>query len=397
MSGDGMEHGTGRSAGQKSPRVLLALILGCALSGCSSVNPINWYRDATGISANDPAPDAPNAAALEAGGDKPYPNLGSVPPPPTRALSTAAREQLTQQLIADRANARYIDEQLRAGPGPSVPPPGAAPAPPPLGQRAEAARKPPEPAPAAEQAPAAAPVPAVQRGNALAPPPAAPPSPPSAAPQQASAPPAAAPAPPPRSSIVSLNAPDPSSSSPSSSSPSSSSPGPSSAPAAQAKPAAPAMVSPSVRSVPEPETPRAPPPPPSLAAARPSAKEPPAAPPRVAARSPAAVAVAGTALGRVGFAPSSAKLNPGDRQAIEAAARAQRESGSLLRVVGHAGSGNDSPTQQLAAFRIALDRANAVAVALTQAGVPTDQILLETAPSEAGAGAANLAEIFLGN
>src|SRR5450432_3916983 len=127
MSGDGMEHGTGRSARHSIGRVLV-LVLGVALAGCASANPIEWYRSAMGVSANDPAPDAPNAAALEAGGDKPYPNLASVPPPP----------------IADRANARYIDEQLRAGPGPAVPPPGAAP--PPLGQRAEAARARPEPA-----------------------------------------------------------------------------------------------------------------------------------------------------------------------------------------------------------------------------------------------------------
>jgi outer membrane protein OmpA-like peptidoglycan-associated protein len=100
-------------------------------------------------------------------------------------------------------------------------------------------------------------------------------------------------------------------------------------------------------------------------------------------------------LGQVSFAPNSARLSPSGSQAVAAAAKAQRDSGSPLRVVGHGGTGGDSPTQQLAGFRIALDRANAVAVALTQAGVPTDQILLETAPTDGNA--SNQAEIFLGN
>src|SRR6185312_10846021 len=87
-----------------------------ALTGCSSLNPVNWYRDAMGISKNDPPPDAPNTKNLEAGGKQPFPNLASVPPPPTRALSSEQRDALTQQLVSDRANAKYIDEELRAGP-----------------------------------------------------------------------------------------------------------------------------------------------------------------------------------------------------------------------------------------------------------------------------------------
>jgi hypothetical protein len=66
----------------------------------------------------------------------------------------------------------------------------------------------------------------------------------------------------------------------------------------------------------------------------------------------------------------------------------------VVRIGGHGGAGGDSPAQQLAGVRIALDRATAVAGALTQAGVPSDQILLETAPADGGA--ANQAEIFLG-
>src|SRR5262249_56878495 len=92
----------------------LAVAVAAPLAACSSANPINWFRDQTGASKNDPGPDAPNTQNLEAGGKRPYPNLGSVPQAPTRALSTEEREALTQRLAADRANAKYIDEQLRA-------------------------------------------------------------------------------------------------------------------------------------------------------------------------------------------------------------------------------------------------------------------------------------------
>jgi hypothetical protein len=160
--------------------VLLALLLG----GCSSsANPVNWFRDATGASQNDPGPDAPNAKNLEAGGDRPYPNLGDVPPPPNRALSLAEREALTQHLAADRANAKYIDDQLR------------------IGQTASAAPPPPSPSPSqSAQAPSPAAAQPTRTAAAEPPPPAAPPSatPPAAPPTATS------------SSFVSLSAPPPS-------------------------------------------------------------------------------------------------------------------------------------------------------------------------------------------
>ena len=59
-----------------------------------------------------------------------YPNLATVPPPPTRAMTATEREKLTQSLVADRANARYSNEQLRAGftaASAAPPPPPAAP------------------------------------------------------------------------------------------------------------------------------------------------------------------------------------------------------------------------------------------------------------------------------
>src|SRR5215470_19102180 len=131
--------------------VLLSQLL---LSAC---NPISTYRDAVGISKNDPGEDAPNTQNLEAGGKQPYPNLASVPPPPTRALSTEEREALTQKLIADRANAKYLDEELRVGPGPAAPPPRLAAVPPAAFSVPGSAPSAPDTAPAAEAAP---PVPA---------------------------------------------------------------------------------------------------------------------------------------------------------------------------------------------------------------------------------------------
>src|SRR6266851_5022958 len=96
------------------------------LAGCSvpdSVNPVNWYRDAVGLSDNDPSEDTRNSGNLAAGGKRDFPNLASVPPPPTRALSTAEREALTQRLVSDRANAKYIDDQLRGGQSAAAPRP----------------------------------------------------------------------------------------------------------------------------------------------------------------------------------------------------------------------------------------------------------------------------------
>src|ERR1700751_329644 len=139
--------------------VVVALLLG--LAGC---NPVDTWRDLTGVSRNDPDPDTtPNTKNLAAGGASDYPNLATVPPPPVRALTAAEREKLTQSLVADRTNARHTDEQLGAGFS-SV---AAAPPPPPGQPAAEpeqvAAAPTPSPAPP-PSAPAAAPS-AASAGN----------------------------------------------------------------------------------------------------------------------------------------------------------------------------------------------------------------------------------------
>ncbi len=99
-----------------------------ALAGC---NPIQTYRNWVGVSANDPNPETTaNTKNLAAGEARSYPNLATVPPPPTQALTTAQLNKLTQDLIADRANAKYTSEHLQAQFDESAAPPPPSPAPP---------------------------------------------------------------------------------------------------------------------------------------------------------------------------------------------------------------------------------------------------------------------------
>jgi outer membrane protein OmpA-like peptidoglycan-associated protein len=390
MAGFGM---AGRVAGlvRFLTIVPLAAAASVPLAACSvpdSLNPVEWYRDTTGLSKNDPGPEAPNAKNLEAGGQREFPTLGSVPPAPTRALSTEEREAMTQHLLADRANAKYIDEQLRIGPG-------AAAAPPPVRTAVE---------------PAAAP--SVVAANAA-------PAP------KASAPPAPPPAP-------------------------EAAPAPEAPPAADAAPRESSLTSPEVKDVPQPETPRAAPPPPPadlvaggqaspapqspppaavapppaavappaaaapapVAAAPAAAPAPRAAPPaaaparqaaQVAALPPAAAPIGEAAgagpVAQITFANNSARLSAADERTLGEVVPMQQRSGGAVRVVGYAATGRAAGVaQQLASFKMALDRANAVAAALRQAGVEPDRILVEAAPPTGETGVmAQRAEIFLVN
>ena len=124
-------------------KAILVLLL--ALSGC---HPIETYRSWVGVSANDPNPETtPNSKNLAAGDARGYPNLATVPPPPTQALTTAQLNKLTQDLIADRANAKYTSEHLQAQFDESAAPPPPPPAPPP---RSVAGAPPPAPATAGQ-------------------------------------------------------------------------------------------------------------------------------------------------------------------------------------------------------------------------------------------------------
>jgi len=98
----------------------------------------------------------------------------------------------------------------------------------------------------------------------------------------------------------------------------------------------------------------------------------------------------------VTFADNSARLSPSDRRIVGEVFPLQSQNGAAVRIVGYAAKGGSNASQQLANFRMALDRANAVANVLAQAGVASDHILVETAPPTGESGvAANRAEIFL--
>src|ERR1700739_936404 len=141
-------------------RGIMAVVL--SLVAC---NPIETWRDWTGASQNDPDPETtPNTKNLAAGEASDYPNPATVPPPPNRALTAAEREKLAQSLIADRTNAKYSDEKLRAG-FPAVSAPAPPPPPPPVPAPTAAAKANPTDSTAP---PAPAPKPSPDSGNAAA-------------------------------------------------------------------------------------------------------------------------------------------------------------------------------------------------------------------------------------
>jgi outer membrane protein OmpA-like peptidoglycan-associated protein len=351
-------------------------VLAVAL-GLGACNPADTWRDWTGSSKNDPDPETtPNTQNLAAGETSDYPNLGTVPPPPNRALTAAEREKLTQSLIGDRTNAKYSDEKLRAG-FPAVSASVPAPPPPAPAATAEAAANP----AAAAAPPAPAPTASPETGNAAGKTTAAQDTG-SAAPTTAAAPgqglrkAGEPPEPPPMETnlevpkVRSVPNPEQVQSSP---------PPPYPAPAptaANAPPATPHLPSPPAP-VPMPEAIGSaayqPPPPspvlPPLATSGKSSQKPPAA-------------AAGTPIAEVKFAADSTTLSDEDRQTLEKIVLLYQQNPGKLRVVGYAGAGSGA-AEQLNSFRAALDRAQAVAAALTTAGIPSDKIAVEAAPSGA--------------
>jgi len=365
------------------------LLLSAAVGAC---NPIDTYRHLVGNDKNDPDPaTTPNTGNLAAGEAQDYPNLATVPAPPTRAMSEADRKKLTQSLVSDRSNAAYTSEKLQPGFAPGgAPPPPPPPPPPPAaaGAGAVAAPAPPPPPPAVaaaeNPAPAASAAPNPRAPRAAAAAPAVPfsgaPKPDAApAPQVASAAPAAGqpasgrrkPGEPPEPGPMESNlqapqvgatpqpgAPRPPPSAPPQVSWSSAAPAPSPSPAAVAS----AAPQPS----PAPPTPTAPlPPTPPQGSAKPS------------------VPFVATTVATIDFAGSATALVPGDRAAVARAAAAFKQSPGMLRVVAYAAATAAGAGQaQLASFQTALDRAQAVAAALKQAGVPADKVQTQAAPAE---------------
>lgn len=337
----------------------LALVIG--LAGCTPV--IEAWRDVSGIAKNDPDPEnAPftrNLAEAEAG---PYPNLASVPPPPTRATTAAEREKLTQSLVADRAAA-----EAAAGTRPPV--------------TARARRT--SEAPAIAAAPATAPSAAT------------------AAPRLAYAGPA-------EPSVAVAAAPAPSKTATGKAAAGEPRAGPSQTSrrrpgeAAEASPRNSNLEVPELRSLPEPEAARPAPPPAGVA---PAARVPvavgpppaalasvmPAAPPPVPDLAPPPPPTTGKqattrAPGLMTVARLAGAGGGRDQAEIAKVAALYKEQPGRVRVVGYAAApaaGGDP----LASYQAALDRAQTVAKGLAAAGIPASKIQTEATPAAATGGA----------
>ena len=165
------------------------------------------------------------------------------------------------------------------------------------------------------------------------------------------------------------------------------------------------LVSPEIRALPEPEQFQPAPPPPHLAAA-PAPRLPPAAPPQLSAApaappyqpppppppmamlapaktviEPPAPAIS-TPIGEIGFAAGTTGFSDSARQTIDEVAARYKRNPAKLRIVGYAAAGGGA-AEELNGYRAALDHAQAVAGALTKAGVPVGKITVEAAPASA--------------
>jgi outer membrane protein OmpA-like peptidoglycan-associated protein len=387
----------GRGSDRKLGRRARQAIVAALLLGLGACNPIEGYRHLTGASKNDPDPaTTPNTQNLAAGEKAPYPNLATVPPPPTQALTTAELDKLTQSLIADRKNAKYTSERLQAGfdEGSGPPPPPPPPAPP----AATASSGDGEPPAAPTGGPKAATAPS---GGA---PPAAP-----AGGTKAAAAPSGAGTPPAPGQVASAT-------------PAGAEKGPRKAgEPPEPGPMESSLQSPQISSLPEPQQSQPPPPPPPLlrmpAASAGAGKSPaalptppapapmpaaiasavfqpppapPVLPPAAATRTAAATGPSKTGkqppaapvdmpVAQINFAADSTTLSDADRQSLGAIVPLYRRDPGKVRVIGYTGVGNTAD-QQLNGFQAALDRAQAVAAALAKAGIPRDKILVEAAP-----------------
>lgn len=380
------------------------VILGVTLvgvSGCSrvpnAVNPISWYRDVTGISKNDNLGKGENEENFAEGGNEPYPNLASVPAAPDTQLSGVDRDRLEKSLVADRSNAQYSADNLRAGDVASTVPAPARNTPGPSNAPTRSAAAAIASAPASSSSPPSASPPSLPADTASAAPP----------PPAASSPPKPAPEP---SPSVTASSALPANSTPSASAGSSivGSNSQQKAPprGSEAPPAESSLQSPAIANLPQGESPTPAPPPPQISppnsgraanAAPPLASRVPAQQATAPGNAPATAAHAPGAsyrVANVSFAPGSAYLPGTLRGTISEIAKTHSTEGGTIRVVGFGeASGKDAAVTGLT---LALDRAQAVAVALTDAGVAAKDIAVEAAPVAAKGGAdAPRAEVYI--
>ena len=338
-------------------RMCLAAALLLALAGCGA---IDAYRSVRGLDKSDPDPaTAPFSKNLAAGEVADYPNLSTVPPPPTTASTTAERTALTQKLVAERTTAEADLGTL----------PAAAPA----------------------QAPVAgSPAKVAAAGPAVTAAPSAP-----VAPAPASAPPTtvASAVAPPETAVPDTTAPPPASARQRGRQPK------------EAPPQESSLQMPVIPTVPEGEATQPPPPTPHLGPA-PSVQTPattaavavpvPAPPPPVPAMAapapPPPLIPAATEVKRAQAAASVAAFDLADPPRLVADQRARlgqvaeafRSKPGTVKIVAYAAPA-PAGAEQLASFRAALDRAQVVAAALAEAGIPSNKIQTEASPAGAGA------------
>jgi outer membrane protein OmpA-like peptidoglycan-associated protein len=367
----------------RSAQAVLASI-GLLLSGCSSfpssMNPVTWWHDLQGGKIAEQRPPPPGA-------DQPYPNLATVPPKPAEP-DRAALANIANGLIADRTNTQRADAAAPiadpSSPSASpalfgkgtVPPP---PPPPPPGTTTASASLPAADAPPAPPSPTPSPSPATV-GPAPA---AAPAKAPVGVVQTAALPPPATPGEP---------AAGPASAKPESNAPAS--PGAAAQPgvAAALPPPAPnapltppgASAQPTAQAAPAPPLPNIPPPPPNLpapggapatpAGLPPAAGPPPATPATTAAATPAPTPNSANSVSLT-FVDGSADLPPTAASTLKALAA--RRGGGIIAVTGYGDAASNDPDAQSAALTLGLSRAQAMAAALTSAGVPRSAVQVD--------------------
>lgn len=355
-----------RAARGRLGALLAAGLVLITITGCSGISPFG--SDNSPLPLPPPLEAGPDGVVPDKTGrngddqDGEYPELADVPDgaEATKAAERSAeaqsqRENLAGELVADREQAKYTDEELRGGRVAAI-----------------AAPRPQPPAPAKESDVAKASPPAPQTPVAPVPPPPPAPAAPASAPipapglTPAAAPPTVAPAP---------------------------------VPAATPSPPAPRSLPPQTTAAPVQNTPAY-----GSATFQPSRAQPLPAdlvaslPPGVAQRYqetlrkpvpriPAAVPVApvlgaplGTAYASIPFASGSSRLSDGDKRTVAQVANATRNGFGRIRVVGHASSSASSQSQSqrlIANWEISQARAAAVADELARQGVDTARIIIE--------------------
>jgi outer membrane protein OmpA-like peptidoglycan-associated protein len=362
---------------------LLAALLalgGCSQPSWSSINPINWWHGLEGGAIAQQRPPPPGA-------NQPGPNLASVPPKPEEP-DRAALQDISDALIADRANAQRMAAAapLADPSSPSaspdlfgvgaVPPPGP---PPPAGAAPAASATLP-----AANAPPARSGPTAQAPAQLNTPASTPAAPPAKAPVGAVASnPLPEPSPPPAPLSVGPALP------PLPTAP----PAPANVagiPAAATVPAAPAAPKESApATAPAVPTATAMAPPPAAPVPSPAALTPAALTP--AAPTPAPVAKPGpTAM--ASLTPSGEPVSSGNTVAVVFAngisamppsssaplhTLAGKRGNGLIAVTGYGDAADASPDAQAAALKLGLARAQAIASALVADGVPASAVQID--------------------